>query len=73
MEDFRPLTVVPASWKPVAASGQVAMATGIGYGAQPSPHLSIDDDKSHDQCLRVYWGVDPASRTWTISSIGEHA
>lgn len=46
---------------------------GFGYAAQPTPHLKVDENTSHDQCLRIYWSVDEASGTWTIESIGEHA
>lgn len=45
---------------------------GYGYGAQPSPHLKVDENTSPDQCLRIYWTEDPTSRRWTITSIGEH-
>ncbi|WP_370323778.1 hypothetical protein [Euzebya sp.] len=46
---------------------------GFGYGAQPSPHLKVDEATSPDQCLRIYWDVDDDTRTWTITSIGPHA
>lgn len=46
---------------------------GFGYGARPGPHLKVDESTSPDQCLRIYWEVDEASRTWRVISIGEHA
>jgi hypothetical protein len=46
---------------------------GYGYGAAPSPHLKVDESTSPDQCLRVYWDEDSTSRTWSVTSIGEHA
>lgn len=45
---------------------------GFGYGAQPSPHLKVDEATSPDQCLRIYWDNDPEMRTWTITHIGFH-
>ena len=45
---------------------------GFGYGANPTPHLKVDEGASPDQCLRIYWEVDDASRVWTISDIGRH-
>lgn len=46
---------------------------GFGYGAQPSPHLKVDEATGPDQCLRIYWDIDEATRTWRVSSIGRHA
>jgi hypothetical protein len=45
---------------------------GFGYGAQPSPHLKVDESTSPDQCLRIYWEDDPQERRWTITHIGRH-
>lgn len=45
---------------------------GFGYGAQPSPHLKVDEATSPDQCLRIYWEDDTSTRTWTITHIGSH-
>lgn len=45
---------------------------GFGYGAQPSPHLKVDESTSPDQCLRIYWTEDPRSRKWTITDMGFH-
>jgi hypothetical protein len=45
---------------------------GFGYGAQPGPHLKVDDNTSPDQCLRIYWEDDPEARQWTITHIGRH-
>lgn len=45
---------------------------GFGYGAQPEPHLKVDDSTSPDQCLRIYWEDDPEARRWTITHIGRH-
>lgn len=52
--------------------GQFFTGRGFGYGALPSPHLKVDENTSPDQCLRIYWTDDSTSRTWTITSIGEH-
>jgi hypothetical protein len=46
---------------------------GYGYGATPSPHLKVDENTSPDQCLRIYWVEDSTDRTWSVTSIGEHA
>lgn len=46
---------------------------GFGYGAQPSPHLKVDEATTEDQCLRIYWEVDEETNKWSISSIGIHA
>ncbi len=46
---------------------------GFGYGAQPGPHLKVDENTSPDQCLRIYWEDDPEARRWTITGIGRHA
>lgn len=53
--------------------GQLFSNRGFGYGAQPSPHLKVDEYTSPDQCLRIYWTDDPANRVWTITSVGPHA
>ncbi len=45
---------------------------GFGYGAQPQPHLKVDDNTSPDQCLRIYWEDDHEARRWTITHIGRH-
>jgi len=45
---------------------------GFGYGAQPGPHLKVDENTSPDQCLRIYWEDDPETRQWTITDIGRH-
>lgn len=45
---------------------------GFGYGAQPEPHLKVDEATSPDQCMRIYWSEDPETRTWEINSIGPH-
>jgi hypothetical protein len=45
---------------------------GFGYGAQPGPHLKVDDNTSPDQCLRIYWEDEPEGRRWTITDIGRH-
>ena len=46
---------------------------GFGYGAQPGPHLKVDESTSPDQCLRIYWEDDSEARRWTITGIGRHA
>lgn len=45
---------------------------GFGYGAQPGPHLKVDEATSPDQCLRIYWDVDDDERRWTVTHIGRH-
>jgi hypothetical protein len=45
---------------------------GFGYGAQPTPHLKVDEATSPDQCLRIYWDVDNDTRHWTITHMGTH-
>jgi hypothetical protein len=45
---------------------------GYGYGAQPKPHLKVDESTSPDQCLRIYWEQDPEERRWTLTAIGGH-
>lgn len=45
---------------------------GFGFGAQPSPHLKVDEHTTFDQCLRIYWDVDAETGRWTVTSIGEH-
>ena len=45
---------------------------GFGYGAEPTPHLKVDEATSPDQCLRIYWDIDNDSRHWTITHIGTH-
>lgn len=45
---------------------------GLGYGAQPTPHLKVDEATSPDQCLRIYWTENPVSRMWTITDVGGH-
>ena len=52
--------------------GEFFSRRGFGYGAQPQPHLKVDDHTSPDQCLRVYWSQDTETRTWHITSIGAH-
>ena len=46
---------------------------GFGYGAQPGPHLKVDESTSPDQCLRIYWKDGSEARRWTITGIGRHA
>lgn len=45
---------------------------GYGYGAQPEPHLKVDEGTSVAQCLRIYWEDDRDTRTWRITHIGRH-
>lgn len=45
-------------------------ARGFGYGAQPSPHLKVDEATSPDQCLRIYWTSEDGR--WVITHIGSH-
>ncbi len=52
--------------------GEFFRVRGFGYGAQPSPHLKVDEHTSPDQCLRIYWTDEAEARVWTITRIGEH-
>ncbi|MDP8928083.1 MAG: hypothetical protein M3O70_05760 [Actinomycetota bacterium] len=45
---------------------------GYGYGAQPQPHLKVDEATSPDQCLRIYWEEDTDTRLWKVTHIGRH-
>jgi uncharacterized coiled-coil protein SlyX len=45
---------------------------GFGYGAQPGPHIKVDECTGPDQCLRIYWEDDPETRRWSITHIGRH-
>lgn len=47
-------------------------ARGFGFSSSPKPHLKVDDGKSPDQVLRIYWTAKEGDGRMKISWIGRH-